>query len=110
MRGSHFLLVIFLGAIVLPLGYRYAVDRRASHEEARVTIAEKILERKLEVYQDLHGQYPDSLEALSFTNSTLEVQVLPDIWQVKYQRTPSGYTLQYNSVLGYHSFIEGSTN
>lgn len=107
MRGSHFLLLIFLGAIALPLGWRSIKDYRTHSEEQRVMVAEKVLIRKLEAYQIAHGSYPDSIEALTFTNSTIERQVLPDIQQLRYQRDGSGYTLKYDSLLGFHSRVDG---
>jgi hypothetical protein len=101
--GMHFLLGIFVCAIVLPLSWNYVKTTRTQAEQSRVTIAEDILTRKLEVYHMAHGSYPDSIAALSFTNSSLEVQVLPDIQQLKYWRTQSGYTIKYSSFLGYSS-------
>jgi hypothetical protein len=105
--GMHFLLGIFVCAIVLPLTWNYVKATRTQAEQSRVTIAEDILTRKLEVYHLAHGCYPDSIAALSFTNSGLEIQSLPDIQQIKYRHTQSGYTLKYNSILGYSSTIYG---
>jgi hypothetical protein len=105
--GMHFLLGIFVCAIVLPLTWNYVKATRTQEEQSRVTIAEDILTRKLEVYHLAHGCYPDSIAALSFTNSGLEVQVLPDIQQIKYRRTQSGYVLKHVSILGYSSTIYG---
>ncbi|HXB59110.1 MAG TPA: hypothetical protein VNU95_06080 [Candidatus Acidoferrales bacterium] len=103
--GMHFLLGIFVCAIVLPLTWNYVKTTRTQAEQSRVTIAEDILVRKLEVYHMAHGSYPDSIAALSFTNSSLEIQVMPDIQQIKYYRTPSGYELKYSSILGYSSTV-----
>jgi hypothetical protein len=103
--GMHFLLGIFLCAIVLPLTWNYVKTTRTQAEQSRVTIAEDILVRKLEAYHMAHGSYPDSIAALSFTNSNLEIQVLPDIQQIKYQHSQSGYTLKYSSILGYSSTV-----
>src|SRR5215472_16146405 len=107
MRGSHFLLLIFMGAIALPLGWRFLTDYRTHSEEQRVIVAEKVLVRKLETYQLAYGHYPDSIAALSFTNSALEKQVLPDVQQLSYERTSSGYTVKYDSLLGFHSRVDG---
>jgi hypothetical protein len=101
--GMHFLLGIFVCAIVLPLSWNYVKTTRTQAEQSRVTIAEDILTRKLEVYHMAHGSYPDSIAALSFTNSSLEVQMVPDIQQLKYWHTQSGYTIKYSSFLGYSS-------
>lgn len=109
MRGSHFLLLIFMCAIALPLGWRFWTDYRTQSEERRIMVAEKILVRKLEVYQIANGRYPDSIEALSFTNSTIEKQVLPDIQQLSYQRNGSGYILKYDSLFGFHSLVQGGS-
>jgi hypothetical protein len=103
--GMHFLLGIFVCAIVLPMTWNYVKTTRTQQEQSRVTIAEDILVRKLEVYHMAHGSYPDSIAALSFTNSSLEVQMLPDIQQLKYWRTQSGYELKYSSILGYSSTV-----
>jgi hypothetical protein len=101
----HFLFGIFVCAIVLPLTWNYVKTTRIQAEQSRVTIAEDILTRKLEVYHMAHGNYPDSIAALTFTNSGLEIQVQPDIQQIKYQHTQTGYTLSYESILGYSSTV-----
>jgi hypothetical protein len=101
----HFLFGIFVCAIVLPLTWNYVKTTRIQAEQSRVTIAEDILTRKLEVYHMAHGSYPDSIAALTFTNSGLEIQVQPDIQQIKYRRTQTGYTLSYESILGYSSTV-----
>jgi hypothetical protein len=106
--GMHFLLGIFVCAIVLPLTWNYVKATRTQQEQSRVTIAEDILTRKLEIYHLAHGCYPDSVAALSFTNSGLEIQSLPDIQQIKYYRTESGYELKYFSILGYSSTVYNS--
>jgi hypothetical protein len=105
LNGMHFLFGIFVCAIALPLALNYYKDTRTHREQLRITIAEDILVRKLEVYQLTNGHYPDTIAVLSFTNSALEIQRLPDIRQVQYRRTKSGYTLQYNSIMGFHSLI-----
>jgi hypothetical protein len=104
--GMHFLFGIFVCAIVLPMTWNYVKTTRTEEEQSRVTVAEDILTRKLEVYHLAHGCYPDSIAALSFTNSGLEIQMLPEIQQLKYWRTQSGYELKYSSFLGYSSTIE----
>jgi|SRR5580698_9996767 hypothetical protein len=106
LRGSHFLLIIFMGAIVLPLSWNYFKDLRTRQEQSRVLIIEKIVVRKLENYQIAHGRYPDSLNDLSFTNSMLEIEKQSDIHLLQYERTSSGYILKYNSILGFHSVVE----
>jgi hypothetical protein len=106
--GMHFLFGIFVCAIVLPLTWNYVKTTRTQEEQSRVTIAEDILTRKLEVYHMAHGCYPDSVAVLSFTNSGLEIQMLPEIKQIKYERTQSGYTLKYDSILGYSSTVSNS--
>jgi hypothetical protein len=106
LRGSHFLFIIFMCAIVLPLSWNYFKELRTRQEQSRVLIIEKIVIRKLETYQIAHGNYPDSLDELSFTNSTLEIEKQPDIHLLQYKHTTSGYTLKYNSILGFHSVVE----
>ena len=59
------------------------------------------LEEKLAAYQRVNGVYPDSLELLSFTNSTLELAMLPDVRKIDYQHTQVGYVLLYESASGY---------
>lgn len=100
----HFLFGIFVLAIVLPLGGGYLKDTWTHREETHVTVAEDILERKLEVYHLATGHYPDGISALSFTNSDIEEQMLPDIQKIRYERTQHGYKIWYSDVLGYHTF------
>jgi hypothetical protein len=104
--GMHFLLGIFVCAIVLPLTWNYVKTVRTQEEQPRITLAEDILTRKLEVYHLAHGCYPDSIAALSFTNTEVEIQTLPEIQKIKYWRTSSGYELKYSSILGYSFTVD----
>ena len=57
-----------------------------------------ILIEKLKEYQRASGHYPVSTEALSFTNSPQEIQMLPNVRRIQYQLTEQGYALRYDSV------------
>jgi len=47
----------------------------------------------VEAYYKTHAQYPDSIAALSFTNSPRETDILPDLRKIRYRRTESGYSV-----------------
>jgi hypothetical protein len=77
MRGSHFLLLIFMCAIALPLGWRVFTDYRTQSEERRIMVAEKILVRKLEVYQIANGHPTAQLPAQRFR---LYIEIRQPLW------------------------------
>lgn len=105
IEGMHFLFGIFVCVLVLPLSWSYVTGRRTAEEQERIIVAEDILTRKLEMYEMANGHYPESVAALSFTNSDIERESLPSIDQIKYERTPNGYTLRYRDFFGYHSLV-----
>jgi hypothetical protein len=109
LGGMHFLFGIFLIAIVLPLSWNYFETAWANKTQTHAALVEDIVERKLEMYKLANGQYPDSINALAFTNSTLEIQMLPDIQKIKYYRTQSGYELKYG-IFGLRSSVVHNGN
>jgi type II secretory pathway pseudopilin PulG len=104
---------IILGVAVLVVAPMLVVDyykaARSQQEALRMMAVHTMLVGKLEAYKRMTGHYPNSTEALSFTNSPQEIQMLSDIRRIQYRRTESGYALRYDGVTGYN-FSEVSTS
>lgn len=64
-------------------------------EMSRIEGLQACLERKLEAYRGTAGHYPDSLQALAFTNSPQEFRAQSDAKRMTYSRMDSGYQLSY---------------
>ena len=47
----------------------------------------------MEIYRRIKGQYPESLDALTFTNSPEEIPMQPFVLKMTYRRMESGYDL-----------------
>jgi hypothetical protein len=110
MSKNIFLTIAAL--IVLALGWlAWDYCQFAKQDEAsRMSAASKMLGEKLASYLSAHGRYPDSLDMLSFTNSTSEIEVLPDIRKISYKCLDGGqhFSISYHGFFGYR--IEGVSN
>jgi len=102
-RAIHFLFGVVALALVFGIGLHYYESIQNQREASRMMAAQTMLVGKLEDYQRANGHYPNSTEALSFTNSPQEIQMLPDIRRIQYRCTQSGYALRYDGIYGYHS-------
>ena len=104
-RAIHKLFGIALLAVVVSVAYMLVWGNykavKCQEEASRMGAAQTKLAEKLEAYQQAIGFYPDSMEALSFTNSSQEIQMLSDIQKINYRRIKSGYTLSYEGVYCY---------
>lgn len=104
MKGPRTIHKLF-GVAVIALACLFAwivyASVRNGREASRVETLQTTLEAKLAAYQRAKGEYPDSLQLLSFTNSSQEVQMLPDIRKINYRHTQSGYVLSYEGESGY---------
>ena len=102
-RAIHFLVGVVVLALICGFGWNYYKSVKCQQEALRIMSAQTALVGKLEAYQRANGHYPDSTDSLSFTNSSQEIQMLPDIRRIQYRRTESGYALRYDGIYGYHS-------
>ncbi len=64
-------------------------------ESTRIEGLQADLQRKLEAFRGAKGYYPDSLDALTFTNTPEEIRVQPDVGKMSYKRQDSGYELSH---------------
>ncbi len=96
MKASR-VIVIVVGLLVLTVAPMLIIDnykaRKCMGEASRMMAVKRVVMEKLEAYQELHGQYPDSIAVLSFTNSPEEIGMLPDLKKIRYRRTKSGYSV-----------------
>ncbi|HSU56642.1 MAG TPA: hypothetical protein VLT36_21460, partial [Candidatus Dormibacteraeota bacterium] len=78
-RTDRAILMVF-GLILLAAAPMLIVDsskaRKARQEHERMTALKQIVVEKVEAYQKINGRYPDSLAALSFTNSPRELDMV----------------------------------
>ncbi len=101
LRVIHKLFGVAVIALACLFGWIIYASVRNGQEASRVERVQAALEAKLAAYHRAKGEYPDSLQLLSFTNSAQEAQMLPDIQKISYQHTPSGYVLFYEGASGY---------
>jgi len=96
---------IVLSIIVLAVAPMLIVDsyqaRKAQQEFKRMNEVKAVVEQKVEAYHQATGHYPDSIDALSFTNSPQEIEMLPDLKKIRYRRTPSDYAVGWDGEYGY---------
>jgi len=97
----HKLFGVAVLALACLFGWIVYASIRNGREASRVEVMQTALEAKLAAYRRATGEYPDSLQLLSFTNSSQEVQMLPGIRKISYRHTKSGYVLSYEGASGY---------
>jgi type II secretory pathway pseudopilin PulG len=104
LRFIHFVFGILALAALLSVAWMFVSPHFQAAEVARVDAVQTRLQAQLDAYQREHGSYPDSLQALTFTNSSRDIQVLQ---KMSYHHAQTGYTLSYDG--SYHSSVTIST-
>jgi type II secretory pathway pseudopilin PulG len=103
MSTSRVILIV-LGVAVVAVAPMLIVDsyksRRSQQEALRMTSVKLVVQQKLEAYHEANGRYPDSIDVLSFTNSSQETGMLLDLKKIRYRRTDSGYSVGWDGVYG----------
>jgi hypothetical protein len=98
-------ILILLGLVVLSFAPVLIVDhykaRKAAEEVERMTTVKLVVTQKLEAYYRAKGQYPDSLDVLSFTNSPQEIQMQPELKKIWYRHTSSNYDIGWDGQYGW---------
>ena len=106
------IILIIVGVAVLAIAPMFISDyyssRKSGQEALRAMAVEKKFIEKLEAYQEATGNYPDSKDLISFTNSPQEIEMLPDIEKINYRRTQSGYAIRYDGESFHSSSTTGS--
>jgi hypothetical protein len=74
---------------------------KSRQERLRMMALTLVVHEKVEAYQKANGHYPDSVDALSFTNSLQEIEMLPDLKKIRYRRTQSDYAVGWDGDYGY---------
>ncbi len=104
LRVVHWFFGALVLSILLGLAAAFILQPFKSAEDSPAEAAVSRVQKKLEAYRGANGQYPDSLEALAFTNSPQEMRLLPLVHKMTYRRLESGYELSYGSF--HRSFSE----
>ncbi len=102
LRVVHNLVGILLIALVCGVAWGFYEDAMDRREVSRIDAAQAIVDEKLEAFRRTNGHYPNSLRELEFTNSTVELQLLPDVRKLDYRRTQFGYKLSFTGGRGYY--------
>ena|SRR5215469_16303784 len=101
----YFLIVFGVGilAIVPFLVTDLSRAQRSQAEFKRMMFVKRAVEEKVETYKQATGHYPDSMAALSFTNSPQEIEMIPDLKKIRYRHTGTSYDVGYDGTYGgYH--------
>jgi hypothetical protein len=98
-RIIYFVLGIAILAIFCAPFAQYAKREEAS----RMSVAERILSDKLLAYFQANRHFPNSIDALLFTNTEDEIQALTDVRKISYQCLDDGlhYGISYRGFWGY---------
>ncbi|GDY18759.1 hypothetical protein LBMAG56_01040 [Verrucomicrobiota bacterium] len=98
-------IVAISGIAVLTVAPMLIVDsykaRKSRQEMSRMMAVKLLVVEKVEAYQRANSHYPDSIAVLSFTNSSQEIEMLPDLEKIRYRRTASGYAVGWDGVYGF---------
>ena len=101
----HKLIGLVIIALACGVAWQFYASARSHKEAARTDAAFNQVIQRLDAYNRVTGHYPDSLAAITSTN-TAEVQLLTDLPKIAYQRTQSGYVLSYTGFAGYRQSHE----
>jgi len=104
LRFIHLVFGILALAALLSIAWMFVSPHFQSAEMSRVDAVQIRLQAQLDAYQREHGSYPDSLQVLTFTNSSQDIQMLQ---KMSYHHTQTGYTLSYDG--SFHSSVTIST-
>lgn len=88
----------------------FAIEREAN---ARMSAVEREITARLDAYKEVNGRYPESLDSLSLTNSTLDREALATVQRFNYHRNDNGgFSLGYHGSNGWGAdswtFVTGS--
>jgi hypothetical protein len=98
----RFLVALCVLVFVVPLlilGVSNELAATATRAKRTKTFAaQRAIVAKLEAYEQEHGRYPESLRALSFTNTPAERELSPEVDKFQYRIDEHGtYALSYDS-------------
>ena len=92
-----FIKLLAVGFLTIACGHGCTNDREVRRVDEMFTA----LRMKLEAHKKQVGRYPDSLAALTFTNSSVEKNIQIDFQKLSYRRIRWGYLLSYRGDSGY---------
>ena len=98
LRLIHFGFGVLAASILLSIPWMLISAHFRSVEMAREDAMENRLVTQLETYQQAHGRYPDSLSALTITDSPQDMRIMQ---KMSYHPAPTGFTLSYSG--SFHS-------
>ena len=93
LRIIHVLFGTFALVPLLVIGATMVLSVYQNADLSRVEGLQAFFRKELQVYHEAKGYYPDSLQALTFTNSPQKFLAQPNLRRTTYRRTDSGYEL-----------------
>jgi len=101
-KRSLIALVVLAVVLVLPLAIlaisNVFAARATRAKRTKTFTAQRAIFAKLEAYEKDHGHYPESLDALSFTNTPAERELLSEVKKFQYRIDERGnFDLAYDS-------------
>jgi hypothetical protein len=107
-RTIHIAFVSTAIAIPLVLVWALGLHLYEEAQTARFEAMEKKVRDKLDEYYFSHGQFPDSLQKLSFSNSVEEIKMKPMVQKVTYVGTGSHYSFYFPGRTRYQMTISNA--
>ena len=111
LRIIHLIFGVLALVPLLLIGAALVLPAFQNAESSRIEGLQACVRSKLEAYRYAKGNYPDTLQALSFTNSPREIRAQPDLGKMTYNHSNSGYELAYTGRwYHYHYSLSVSNN